>query len=104
MTDPRIVAALACARERSHPYYAAAAFTLARAAGDTAAMQEALRLGAANYRPAARVYAWTEKRPCDCCGDDALWRLDSGGYRCEACRHIEAKPEQLTMFEMMEAA
>lgn len=58
--DPRITAALALAQQRSHPYYAAAAYTLARQCGDTRAMQEALSLGAANYVPAARVYARTE--------------------------------------------
>lgn len=58
--DPRLAAFLACARERSHPYYAAAAFVLARQCGDTAAMEEALRLGAANYVRSAPVYARTE--------------------------------------------
>lgn len=60
MTDYRLRDALACARERSHPYYAAALYTLARAAGDLAAMEEALRLGAANYRRSAPVYGRTE--------------------------------------------
>lgn len=60
MTDPRLRNALACAREREHPYYAAAAYRLAQEVGDTAAMEEALRLGAANYRREGPVYARTE--------------------------------------------
>lgn len=57
--DYRLRAFLACARERSHPYYAAAAFVLARQCGDLAAMEEALRLGAATYRREGAVYART---------------------------------------------
>lgn len=60
MTDSRIAAALCLARTRQHPYYAAAAYVLARQCGDRAAMKTALALGAANYRRSACVYARTE--------------------------------------------
>lgn len=60
MTDPRLPATLALARERTHPYYANVAFQLARDAGDLAAMVEAIALGAANYRPEPCVYMRSE--------------------------------------------
>lgn len=40
MTDPRLAAFLATAQERKHPYYAAAAYTLARQLGDQTAMEQ----------------------------------------------------------------
>jgi 16S rRNA G966 N2-methylase RsmD len=61
MSDPRLRNALACAREREHPYYAAAAYRLAQEVGDVAAMEEALKLGAMNYRREGPVYARTER-------------------------------------------
>lgn len=61
-TDPRLAAALTLAQKRKHPYYAAAAHTLARQCGDREAMTTALRLGAASYRPEPCIYARTEER------------------------------------------
>lgn len=59
--DPRLVAFLARAQERRHPYYAYGAYVLARACGDTAAMAEALALGAADYRPEPPIRMRTEE-------------------------------------------
>lgn len=60
--DIRLINLLACAAERDHPYYAAAAYALACEPGDAGAMQEAIRirLGAARYRPEAVVRMRTE--------------------------------------------
>jgi hypothetical protein len=70
MTDPRLTAALALARERTHPLYANVAFHLARDAGDLAAMAEAAVLGAADYRPEPCVYMRSE--------DDMLDQIIAG--------------------------
>jgi hypothetical protein len=51
VTDPRLTAYLEVARERPHPFYAAGAYRLAYEAGDTAAMEEAVRHGALSWRP-----------------------------------------------------
>jgi hypothetical protein len=79
MTDPRIPILLRLAKERGHPFYAAQAFGYARQAGDTAAMQEALELGAAKWRPEPPVYA----RTADVC--------------------VAGKIAQMAMFEVEEA-
>lgn len=104
-TDPRIPGILACAREKEHPYYAAVLYTLAKSYGDVELMQEALKLGAANYRREGPVHAWTEKTECECCGADAVLRLDIG-YRCAACRDIVREsepPKQSTFFDLLAA-
>jgi hypothetical protein len=63
MTDPRLAAFLVLAQKRQHPYYAAGAYTLARQLGDTAAMAQALALGAANYRPEPPIRMRTDEEP-----------------------------------------
>lgn len=63
MTDPRLTTFLKLAAERGHPFYAWAAYALAKAAGDKGAVKQAVRLGALSYRPEPKVYAWTEPLP-----------------------------------------
>lgn len=88
MTDPRLPAFLALAVERGHPYYAAAALRLAREAGDTAAMEAAIRLGARDWRPEPRVYATTE--------DDMLDEIITGDAR-ELAKNIPDQSVDLVM-------
>lgn len=62
--DPRLRAFLALAQERpENPYYAAGAYTLARRLGDQAAMELALSLGAARWKPEPKIYMQTEEEP-----------------------------------------
>jgi DNA modification methylase len=57
MTDSRLTAYLKTARERQHAFYARQAFRFAAQAGDTAAMEEAMALGAVDYQPEPNVYS-----------------------------------------------
>lgn len=50
-SDPRLRAYLEVAAERGHPFYARQAWRFAREAGDEAAMQLSIRLGALDWRP-----------------------------------------------------
>lgn len=61
MTDPRLEAYLAVAQERPHPFYARQALRFAREAGDEAAMQRAIELGALSWQPEPPIRTWTEE-------------------------------------------
>lgn len=63
MTDPRLTAYLETARERRHPFYARQALRFAAQAGDAAAMEEAMALGAASYQPEPPIRMRTEEEP-----------------------------------------
>ncbi len=61
--DPRLAGYLEAARERPHPFYARQLLRFAAQAGDAAAMEEAISLGALLWRPEPPIRAWTEERP-----------------------------------------
>ena len=73
MTDPRLQAYLKIMKERPHPFYAAQAYRFAAQAGDTAAMEEAIKAGALSWRPEPVVRMRTE--------EDMLDRIITGDAR-----------------------
>lgn len=61
--DIRLKTYLEVAAERPHPFYARQALRFAYEVGDEAAMQEATRLGALNWKPEQEIRMRSEPEP-----------------------------------------